>query len=188
MLNACNSPDRVATAVGLANTWRPVRGEDDLETVTQLRAFLDSHPPIAGRDVSRPLTDDDLAEARTVRETVRAVLETAGTDAARAAEIVNAGLRRHRVTPAIRQDDDEWWADVAPADPDHPAAHLAAVTLGSLAAVITTLGPERLGVCAGPACRATFADLSRNGSKQYCTRTCAHRASVAAYRNRRRSD
>ncbi|WP_200950412.1 CGNR zinc finger domain-containing protein [Nocardia sp. Root136] len=27
-------------------------------------------------------------------------------------------------------------------------------------------------------------DLSRNGSKQYCTRTCAHRASVAAYRSR----
>ncbi|MFJ8936475.1 CGNR zinc finger domain-containing protein [Streptomyces sp. NPDC102365] len=48
-----------------------------------------------------------------------------------------------------------------------------------------TLGPARLGVCAGPTCRATFVDLSRNGSKQYCTRTCAHRASVAAYRSRR---
>ncbi|MFC9434497.1 CGNR zinc finger domain-containing protein [Nocardia sp. NPDC057030] len=28
-------------------------------------------------------------------------------------------------------------------------------------------------------------DLSRNGSQQYCTRTCAHRASVGAYRSRR---
>ncbi|WP_374028469.1 CGNR zinc finger domain-containing protein [Streptomyces sp. NEAU-sy36] len=28
-------------------------------------------------------------------------------------------------------------------------------------------------------------DLSRNGSKQYCTRTCAHRAGVSAYRSRR---
>ncbi|MFI2242560.1 CGNR zinc finger domain-containing protein, partial [Streptomyces chrestomyceticus] len=36
----------------------------------------------------------------------------------------------------------------------------------------------------GPTCRATFVDLSRNGSKQYCTRTCSHRASVAAYRSR----
>ena len=44
--------------------------------------------------------------------------------------------------------------------------------------------PTRLGVCAGPTCRSTFVDLSRNGSKQYCTRACAHRASVAAYRSR----
>ena len=44
--------------------------------------------------------------------------------------------------------------------------------------------PARLGVCAGPNCRGTFVDLSRNGSKQYCTRACAHRVSVAAYRSR----
>nr|WP_282090687.1 CGNR zinc finger domain-containing protein [Streptomyces tendae] len=30
-------------------------------------------------------------------------------------------------------------------------------------------------MCAGPTCRATFVDLSRNGSKQYRTRTCAAR-------------
>ncbi|MFD0492746.1 CGNR zinc finger domain-containing protein [Streptomyces rhizosphaericus] len=70
-------------------------------------------------------------------------------------------------------------------DTDRCSAHLAATTLSALASVIATLGPARLGVCAGPTCRATFVDLSRNGSKQYCTRTCAHRASVAAYRSRR---
>lgn len=185
MRNACYTPARVATAMDLANTWRPVRGEDDLETLPQLRTFLVDHLPAGERDVSPPLTDADLTEVRAVRATVRTVLETAGTDADRAAEIVNAGLRHHRVVPTIRRDEDEWWADVV-ADADRPAAHLAAVTLGALAAVITTLGPDRLGVCAGASCRATLVDLSRNGSKQYCTRTCAHRASVAAYRSRRR--
>lgn len=187
MLNASGSRDRVATAVDLANTWRPIRGEDDLETLPQLRTFLDGHPPAGGRESSWALTDDDLAEVRAVREAVRAVLERAGTDAAAAAEILNAGLRHHRVVPTIRRDEDGWAPDVTAADPDRPAAHLAALTLGALAVVITTLGPDRLGVCAGQACRATFADLSRNGSKQYCTRTCAHRAGVAAHRSRRRS-
>ncbi|MCF7548874.1 CGNR zinc finger domain-containing protein [Pseudonocardia sp. WMMC193] len=187
MLNARGSRDRVATAVDLANTWRPIRGEDDLASLPQLRTFLDGRLPGGGRE-SWALTDDDLAEVRAVREAVRAVLERAGTDAAGAAEILNAGLRHHRVTPTIRRDEDGWAADVTAADPDRPAAHLAALTLGALAAVITTLGPDRLGVCAGQDCRATFADLSRNGSKQYCTRTCAHRAGVAAYRSRRRSD
>ncbi|WP_224392433.1 CGNR zinc finger domain-containing protein [Pseudonocardia sp. ICBG1293] len=187
MLDACYASTRIATAVDLANSLRPVRGEDDLETLPQLRAFLADHPTAGGPDVPHPLTDADLTEVRAVRETVRTVLETAARDAHAAAEVVNDGLRRHRVTPVVRHDGGRWRADLT-ADSDRPASHLAALTLGALAAVLTTLGPGRLGVCAGPACRATFADLSRNGSKQYCTRTCAHRASVAAYRRRRRPD
>lgn len=106
MRNACYTPARVATAVDLANTWRPVRGEDDLETLPQLRAFLVDHLPAGERDVSPPLTDADLTEVRAVRATVRTVLQTAGTDADRSAEIVNAGLRHHRIVPTIRRDED----------------------------------------------------------------------------------
>jgi predicted RNA-binding Zn ribbon-like protein len=181
---ACHDSAAVETAVDLANTLRPVKGEDALETVEQLRDFLDDHPPGEPPGPRWHPTPDDLAEVRAVRETVRGVLERASTDAAGAAALVNDGLRRSRATPALRHDHDRWWIEVAP-DTDRCAAHLAASTLGALAAVIATLGPTRLGVCAGPSCRATFVDLSRNGSKQYCTRTCAHRASVAAYRSRR---
>lgn len=178
MLDACYVPSAVGTAVDLANTVRPVKGEDALETVEQLRDFLDDH--------SRPrrrLTRVDLAEVRALRETVRGVLERASTDAAEAAALLNDGLRRCRATPALRHDHDRWWTEVT-SDTDSCSAQLAATTLSALASVIATLGPTRLGVCAGPTCRATFVDLSRNGSKQYCTRTCAHRASVAAYRSR----
>jgi predicted RNA-binding Zn ribbon-like protein len=107
----------------------------------------------------------------------------ASTDAAGAAALINDGLRRGRATPVLRHDHGRWWTEVT-SGTDNCSAHLAATTLSALASVITTLGPARLGVCAGPTCRATFADLSRNGSKQFCTRTCAHRASVAAYRSR----
>jgi predicted RNA-binding Zn ribbon-like protein len=179
MLDACYNPSAVETAVELANTWMPIRGEDRLETVEQLRAFLDDHGP----GLDRPLTSTDLAEVRAVRDTVRGVLEGASTDADAAAALINDGLRESRATPALRHDDEHWWTEVT-SDTDRPAAHLAASTLSALAAVLATYGPTRLGVCAGPTCRATYVDLSRNGSKQYCTRTCAHRASVAAYRSR----
>ncbi|WP_329058013.1 CGNR zinc finger domain-containing protein [Amycolatopsis sp. NBC_01480] len=183
MLDACYSTSAVQTAVDLANTLKPVKGEDELETVEQLRDFLDGHPPAGTAGPRRRLTRADLAEVREVRETVRAVLERASTDAAGVADLINGGLRRSRATPALRHDHDRWWTEVT-SDTDRCSAHLAAITLSALASVIATLGPARLGVCAGPTCRATFADLSRNGSKQYCTRTCAHRASVAAYRSR----
>lgn len=191
MRDAYYSPLAVQTAVDLANTLRPVKGEDALETVEQLRDFLDDHPaaepPSSATNQGtgpRHLTRADLAEVRALRETVRQVLERANTDAVEAAALINEGLRRSRATPVLRHEDDRWWTEVT-SDTDRCSAHLAATTLSALASVIATLGPARLGVCAGPTCRATFVDLSRNGSKQYCTRTCAHRASVAAYRSRR---
>ncbi|TVT59333.1 hypothetical protein FNH05_05505 [Amycolatopsis rhizosphaerae] len=189
MLDACYSPAAVQTAVDLANTLKPVKGEDALETVEQLRDFLDDHFPAespssaAGQGVRRRLSRADLAEVRALRETVRALLERASTDAAGAAALINDGLRDSRATPVLRHDHDRWWTEVT-SDTDRCSAQLAATTLSALASVIATLGPARLGVCAGPNCRATYVDLSRNGSKQYCTRTCAHRASVAAYRSR----
>jgi predicted RNA-binding Zn ribbon-like protein len=191
MRDAYHSPLVVQTAVDLANTLRPIRGEDALETVEQLRDFLDDHPAAAPPSSAanqgtgpRHLTRADLAEVRALRETVRKVLERANADAVEAAALINDGLRRSRATPVLRHEDDRWWTEVT-SDTDRCSAHLAATTLSALASVIATLGPARLGVCAGPTCRATFVDLSRNGSKQYCTRTCAHRASVAAYRSRR---
>jgi predicted RNA-binding Zn ribbon-like protein len=187
MLDACYTDSAIRTAVDLANTLKPVKGEDALETVEQLRAFLDDHFPAGsagdqGTGLGR-LGRADLAEVRELRETVRAVLERADTDAVGTAALINGGLRRSRAVPALRHDHDRWWTEVT-SDTDRCAAHLAATTLGALASVIATLGPARLGVCAWPNCRGTFVDLSRNGSKQYCTRTCAHRASVAAYRSR----
>ncbi|MEV4056196.1 CGNR zinc finger domain-containing protein [Amycolatopsis sp. NPDC049688] len=181
MLDACNISSAVRTAVDLANTVRPVKGEDLLETVEQLQDFLDGHSPEPAGP--RRLTRTDLAEVRELRETVRAVLERASIDAAGAAALINDGLRRSGATPVLRHDRDRWWTEVV-AGSGRCAAHLAATTLSALASVIATHGPARLGVCAGPACRGTFVDLSRNGSKQYCTRACAHRASVAAYRSR----
>ncbi|MEU7041684.1 CGNR zinc finger domain-containing protein [Streptomyces varsoviensis] len=197
------SPLVVQTAVDLANTLMPIKGEDALETVEQLQDFLDGHPAAAPPSSSSAasqgpgsepgpesgpghLTREDLAEVRAVRETVREVLERANADPAEAAALINDGLRRSRATPVLRHEDGRWWTEVT-SDTDRRSAHLAATTLSALASVIATLGPARLGVCAGPTCRATYVDLSRNGSKQYCTRTCAHRASVAAYRSRRSS-
>ncbi|KOT93994.1 hypothetical protein ADK86_18310, partial [Streptomyces sp. NRRL F-5755] len=90
---------------------------------------------------------------------LREVLEQANTDAAEAAALINDGLRRSRATPVLRHEDDRWRTEVT-SDTDRCAAHLAATTLSALASVIATLGPARLGVCAGPTCRATFVDLS----------------------------
>ncbi|MFF3226692.1 ABATE domain-containing protein [Nocardia suismassiliense] len=139
----------------MANTLRPIRGEDALETVEQLLDFLDDHPaaepPSSAANQGtgpRHLTRADLAEVRALRATVRAVLERANADAVEAAALINDGLRRSRATPVLRHEDYHWWTEVT-SDTDRCSAHLAATTLSALASVIATLGPARLGVCAG---------------------------------------
>ena len=71
----------------------------------------------AGRAVDDP---------NALRETVRAVLEGASTDADGAASLINHGLRQSRATPALRHDHDRWWTEVA-SDTDRCSAHLAAI-------------------------------------------------------------
>ncbi|WP_344845490.1 CGNR zinc finger domain-containing protein [Nonomuraea dietziae] len=56
-----------------------------------------------------------------------------------------------------------------------------------LAAVVTELGVDRLGVCQAARCSRVFVDTSSNRSRRYCSERCASRANVAAYRARRRS-
>ncbi|HEY2225405.1 CGNR zinc finger domain-containing protein [Actinomycetospora sp.] len=173
----------VDLAVDLANTLKPVKGEDLLDSVSALRAFLDRHLP--GDERAEPPTAHDLEAVRAVRATVRETLERAAEEPGHAARLVNDGLRECRAAPQLRPDGDGWRLEVAPETGGY-APTVAARALDALAAVLTELGPDRLGVCSSPTCRSTFADLSRNGSKQYCSRGCAHRASVAAYRTRRR--
>jgi predicted RNA-binding Zn ribbon-like protein len=173
----------VDLAVGLANTLKPVTGEDLLDSVAALGVFLDRHLPDDARAAAP--ADDDLAAVRAVRATVREALERAADDPGHAARLVNVGLREHRARPQLLSDGDHWRLETTPEERGY-APVVAVRALDALAAVLVDLGPERLGVCSSPTCRATFADLSRNGSKQYCSRGCAHRASVAAYRDRRR--
>ncbi|MDL5157577.1 CGNR zinc finger domain-containing protein [Actinomycetospora termitidis] len=171
-------------AVDLANTLRPIRGEDHLDSTDALRTFLEEHLP--DDQLDEPPNEHDLEAVRAVRATVREALERAAEAPELVARLVNEGLCEHRAVPQLQRDGDGWRLDNVVEGGGH-AARLAVRALDGLAAVLVEYGPDRLGACASPTCRSTFADLSKNGSKQYCSRGCAHRASVAAYRSRRRS-
>ena len=45
---------------------------------------------------------------------------------------------------------------------------------------------DRLRVCSAPDCDDVLIDLSKNGSRLYCSATCSSRVNVAAFRARRR--
>ncbi|MFI0450293.1 CGNR zinc finger domain-containing protein [Actinomadura sp. 6N118] len=55
----------------------------------------------------------------------------------------------------------------------------------ALALIMDGYGPERFGECQAHQCEAVYIDLTRNGSRRYCSAACTARAKTAAYRSRR---
>jgi hypothetical protein len=74
----------------------------------------------------------------------------------------------------------EWALATAVAGP--PAAWFAAHAARGLAELATTYGIERLHVCSADDCLCAVADVSRNGARRYCSRTCATRTNVRRHR------
>jgi predicted RNA-binding Zn ribbon-like protein len=56
----------------------------------------------------------------------------------------------------------------------------------ALAVVLCDYGKARFGICDAGSCDDAYIDMSKNCSKRYCSEGCAHRASVAAFRARKR--
>jgi predicted RNA-binding Zn ribbon-like protein len=78
----------------------------------------------------------------------------------------------------------EWALETASAGT--PAAWFAAHAARGLAELATAYGIERLHVCSADDCLCAVADVSRNGARRYCSRTCATRTNVRRHRANRR--
>jgi predicted RNA-binding Zn ribbon-like protein len=78
----------------------------------------------------------------------------------------------------------EWALGTAVAGP--PAAWFGAHAARGLAELATTYGIERLHMCSADDCLCAVADVSRNGARRYCSRTCANRTNVRRHRANRR--
>jgi predicted RNA-binding Zn ribbon-like protein len=158
-----------------------VNSAERLQTLDGLRALLAE----AGRDAqpARP----DLEALRELREELAAVFARAASgDEREAVARLNALLVRHPVRPQISGHDGQGW-HLHLVEGGGPAEQWAVGSVMGLAALVTELGADRLGMCAATPCQRAFLDTSSNRSRRYCSERCASRANVAAHRARRRS-
>jgi predicted RNA-binding Zn ribbon-like protein len=172
----------IALAVDLVNSSSPVSGREDLADAGALARFLADHR--IGH--LQPPTDRELEQVRRVRTGLRAVFQA--PDQQTAARLLNRLLSDSRAGPRLTDHDGSpWHLHYTP--PGTPlAARLAADAAMALAVVVAEQGFDRLRVCQGERCRDVFVDRSRNRSRRYCSpQVCGNRASVAAYRARRRA-
>ena len=110
----------------------------------------------------------------------------AAGDVDRAAHQLNDLLTATGARPALdRHDGEPWHIHFHSADESSPAAGWAAGCATGLAIVLGGEFHDRLGVCTAPHCDRVYVDVSRNGSRRFCSTACQNRVKAAAFRERR---
>jgi predicted RNA-binding Zn ribbon-like protein len=180
LLFAPDTEESLNFVVALANTTAcsSRSGEDELATVEQLAALL-TRFTYTGR------IDHDEAELDEVRET-RALLRSIwGLERDDAVEVVNRMLRDAKALPFLARHDGLDWHMHA-TSPDAPLAErIRAEVALAFTDVIRMNEMGRLRICEADDCDGLVLDLSRNGSKRFCTVRCGNRMNMIAFRERK---
>jgi predicted RNA-binding Zn ribbon-like protein len=85
-----------------------------------------------------------------------------------------------------RHDGQAWHIHFHAADERSLAGNWAAGYATGLAIVLGGEHFDRLGVCTAAHCDRVYVDVSRNGSKRFCSTACQNRVKAAAFREARR--
>lgn len=170
----------VLTAVDLVNTLDQTTGRDDLPDATAATALLERRGWVLPKTLSRR----ELDRLRALRGTLRHAFDT--PDEPEVVRRLNHTLAELRALPQLTDHDGAWHWHYTPPGADL-ADRVAATTSAALLTVVADGGADRLRVCNAENCRNVFVDLSRNGSRRFCSaRACGNRTHAAAYRARRR--
>ncbi|MGX6600537.1 CGNR zinc finger domain-containing protein [Micromonosporaceae bacterium Da 78-11] len=180
---APDTEEALEFVVALANTdpGASRRGDDEISTVDRLADLLARYP-YSGR------IDHDETELREVQRTRALLRQVWLLDRDEAVAAVNKMLRDAKALPYLaRHDTLDWHMHATAADA--PLAERIRVEAAlALADVIRMNETGRLRECGADNCTGLVLDLSRNGSKRFCTVRCGNRMNMIAFRERRTRD
>jgi predicted RNA-binding Zn ribbon-like protein len=176
---APDTEETLAFLVSLCNTDASASrsGDDELLDEAALADFFASWR-FSGRH------DGDSRELRDVRATRDRFRALWHLDRDEAVEQVNAMLRDAKALPyLIRHDGSDWHLHAT--DLDAPLGERFRVEVAlALVDVIRSDAWSRLRVCDADDCEGVLIDLSRNGSKRFCSVRCGNRMNQIAFRER----
>lgn len=134
------------------------------------------------------VTAAEGAELAEIAVRLREVFEAmAAQDVDGAAHRVNALLEETRARPRLERHDGEPWHLHFHGPGGTMAGDWAASCATSLAIVLGGEFGDRLGVCTAPHCDRVYVDVSRNGTRRFCSTACQNRVKTAAFRARGRA-
>ncbi len=100
-----------------------------------------------------------------------------------AAGRLNAFLSHSPALPHLAKEEGRWRLHHHPVHAQLVAMYTA-ICAEALARVVSAGDADRLGTCHAPECGRVFFDVSKNGSRRFCSTTCQNRVKVTAFRRR----
>jgi predicted RNA-binding Zn ribbon-like protein len=187
-VNFTSHVDTVVTvAVSLVNALTPgeSRGRDYAPpTGTDLQHAVAAALK-TGKAATRPLTAGETADLAATAAQLRVVFDAVDAGAVdEAASHVNALLAATGARPQLDRHDGEPWHLHFHGQTDGVAQGWAAGCATGLAVVLGTELYNRLGVCTAPRCDRVYVDVSRNGTRRFCSTSCQNRVKAAVFRAR----
>lgn len=177
----------VTAAVNLVNAVTP--GEARGRTVrqpagTQLQSAV-REALAAGRPDLPDIPAADAEQLAQVAGWLRSVFDSIERgDIDDAAITLNALLAETGAHPRLDRHDGEPWHLHFRGRANTMAQGWAAGCAAGLAIVLGTDSYDRLGVCTAPHCDRVYLDVSRNGTRRFCSTSCQSRVKAAAFRAR----
>ncbi|WP_202796996.1 CGNR zinc finger domain-containing protein [Kribbella flavida] len=101
------------------------------------------------------------------------------------AAAINAMIRRYGAQPYLVEDVGQPFHLHFHGSERDPVDALGGEFAAALALIVDGYGAGRFGRCEASRCDAVYVDLTRNGSRRFCSAPCTARAKTAAYRARR---
>ncbi|GAA3529729.1 hypothetical protein GCM10022419_005800 [Nonomuraea rosea] len=137
----------------------------------------------------RAITEAEGAELAHVAERLRRIFAAvAAADVDTAATQVNALLAETNARPMLERHDGEPWHLHFHGQDGTVAGDWAASCATGLAIVLGSEFSDRLGVCTAPHCDRVYVDVSRNGTRRFCSTACQNRVKTAAFRARSKAE
>ena len=180
----------VAVAVSLVNALTPgeSRGHDYVPPTGTKLELAATAAIRSGLPAARALTAGEAKELAATAVELRAVFDAVDAGALdQAAGQVNAMLASTGARPQLDRHDGEPWHLHFHGRTDGMAQGWAAGCATGLAVVLGTELYNRLGVCTAPRCDRVYVDVSRNGTRRFCSTSCQNRVKAAAFRARQAS-
>ncbi len=182
MRTAVNLATFADLAVRLVNSGGCDAESDPLRSREAFREFVADRPFLAAQ-----VTRHDLGTLKLVRSQLALVFSlTVQGDGLAAAERLNALLMIHPVHPVLVTHDGEP-LHLHLSESGSVADRYAAMSVISLALLLSQLGADRFGICAIASCDQVYIDGSRNKSRRYCDDHSAARSNVTAIQARQRA-
>ncbi|MFE3451002.1 CGNR zinc finger domain-containing protein [Nonomuraea sp. NPDC059194] len=139
----------------------------------------------AGYPRHREASETEASELAAVAERLRGVFASvAADDIDSAAQQINRLLDETNARPHLNRHDGEPWHLHFHGPGGTMAGDWAASCATSLAIVLGSEFHDRLGVCTAPHCDRVYVDVSRNGTRRFCSTACQNRVKTAAFRAR----